>query len=311
MKTPVAFLIFNRLDTTEKVFEAIRQAKPPLLLVVADGPRAGRPGEEEKCAAVRAVIDRVDWDCEVLKNYADVNMGCERRVSSGLDWIFDTVEEAIILEDDCLPHPTFFKFCEELLEKYRNDERVMSITGTNLLKEWKSDIQSYHFSLYGHIWGWATWKRAWDYYDVENKLWSKPEVRNRVKDAICDRKQYQFLNQRKFFEPAHPDKKSDLWDHQWAFAHLLYSGLSIVPSVNLVSNIGFTEEGTHAKKFDPSRANLPLESMDFPLRVPLGLVVDRGFDFARYEKFWKQSLSSRIIKKSKSLLSKVRKNLTA
>ena len=111
MQTSVAFLVFNRPDTTEKVFEAIRQAKPPKLLVVADGPRAERPDEKEKCAAVRAVIDRVDWDCEVLKNYADVNMGCKYRISSGLDWVFDNVEEAIILEDDCLPHPTFFPVC--------------------------------------------------------------------------------------------------------------------------------------------------------------------------------------------------------
>ncbi len=115
LKTPVAFIIFKRPDNTQKVFEAIRQAKPPKLLVIADGARAERPGEVERCAATRAIIDRVDWECEVLKNYSDTNMGIKQRVTSGLSWVFNTVEEAIILEDDCLPHPTFFRYCEELL----------------------------------------------------------------------------------------------------------------------------------------------------------------------------------------------------
>ena len=135
MKTAIAFMVFNRPDTTKKVFETIREAKPPKLLVIADGPRAGRPGETEKCAATRAIIDSVDWECEVLTNYSDVNLGCKRRVSSGLDWVFNTVEESIILEDDCLPHSTFFQFCEELLEKYRYDSRIMQICGSNLIKD--------------------------------------------------------------------------------------------------------------------------------------------------------------------------------
>ncbi|MGB3239254.1 MAG: glycosyltransferase family 2 protein, partial [Geitlerinemataceae cyanobacterium] len=115
LKTPVALLIFNRPDTTEKVFETIRQAKPPKLLVVADGPRSDRPGEAEKCAEARAIVDRIDWECQVFQNYSDTNLGCRYRVASGLNWVFETVEEAIILEDDCLPHPSFFRFCEELL----------------------------------------------------------------------------------------------------------------------------------------------------------------------------------------------------
>ena len=164
MLTPIVFLIFNRPDTTKRVFEAIRQAKPKKLLVVADGPRDDRQGEAEKCAAVRSIIDTVDWDCKVLTNYADVNLGCGLRVSSGLDWVFEQVEEAIILEDDCLPHPSFFPFCEEMLDLYRHDERIMHIAGTNSLEEWKSDVQSYHFSYTGGIWGWATWQRAWKYY---------------------------------------------------------------------------------------------------------------------------------------------------
>jgi hypothetical protein len=298
IKTPVAFIIFKRPDTTEKVFEAIRQAKPPKLLIIADGPRADKPGEAEKCAATRAIIDRVDWDCEVLKNYTDVNMGCKRRVSSGLDWVFNTVEEAIILEDDCLPHPTFFRFCEELLEKYRDDKRIMTIGGTNLFIEWKSNIQSYYFSNYFHCWGWATWKRVWNYYDVDMKLWSDPKVKERVRAVIADNRQY--FNRKKHLDNTYSGKV-DSWDHQFFFMCLAHSGLSIRPSVNLISNLGFTKEATHTTVSDP-RSNLPLCSMTFPLKEPLDIVVDREHDYRQYKKVWQQSLSKRIFNKAKRLL---------
>src|SRR5665648_587346 len=164
LKTPVAFIIFNRPETTRRVFAEIAKARPTKLLVIADGPRATHPDDAEKCAVVRAIIDGVDWDCEVLKNYSDVNLGCKRRVSSGLDWVFDTVEEAIILEDDCLPHPTFFRFCEEMLAKYRDDKRIAMISGDNFQFGKKRTEYSYYFSRYTHIWGWASWRRAWDNY---------------------------------------------------------------------------------------------------------------------------------------------------
>ena len=298
LKTPVAFIIFKRPDTTEKVFEAIRQAKPPKLLVIADGARPDIPGEAEKCAATRKIIDRVDWDCEVLKNYADVNMGCKQRVSSGLDWVFDNVEEAIILEDDCLPHPTFFRFCEELLEKYRDDKRIMTIGGTNLLIEWKSDTQSYFFSNYFHCWGWATWKRVWRNYDVDMKSWLNPEVKKKVENTIADSRQY--LNREILLDKAYAGE-IDSWDYQFFFTCLAHSGLSIRPSVNLISNIGFTEEATHTNVSDV-RANLPLSSMTFPLKEPQCIVVDREHDYKQYKKVWEKSLSKRIINKVKRLL---------
>ena len=152
LTTPVVFIIFNRPDTTAKVFEAIRQAKPPKLLVIADGARIDKPGEAEKCAAARAIINQVDWQCEVLTNYSNVNLGCRKRVSSGLDWVFEQVEEAIVLEDDCLPHPSFFQYCQELLEKYRDDERIMMISGDNFQFGNETTEYSYYFSRYGHCW---------------------------------------------------------------------------------------------------------------------------------------------------------------
>lgn len=299
LETPVVFIIFKRPDTTEKVFKTIRQAKPSKLLVIADGPREDKPGEAEKCAATRAIIDRVDWDCEVLKNYAEVNLGCKQRVSSGLDWVFENVEEAIILEDDCLPHPTFFRFCEELLEKYRDDERIMTIGGTNLLIEWKSDLQSYYFSNYFHCWGWATWKRIWNYYDIDMKLWSDSKIKEKVRNVIADEKQY--LNRKKYLDDTYSGKV-DSWDYQLFFMCLANSGLSIRPSVNLISNIGFSDEATHTNVFD-FRANLPLKSLAFPLKDPLNIAVDRNHDRQQYMKVWRTNWSKLIFKKAQRLLS--------
>ena len=171
LNTPVALLIFNRPDTTERVFNAIAKAQPPKLLVVADGPRPQREGEAELCAQTRAIINRVDWDCEVITEFADSNMGCKRRVASGINWIFEQVEEAIILEDDCLPDPSFFRYCEEMLTRYRDNERVGMVSGGNLQFGRQRGTGSYYFSKYTHIWGWASWRRAWKYYDRDLTLW--------------------------------------------------------------------------------------------------------------------------------------------
>lgn len=300
LKTPVVLIIFNRPDTTEKVFEVIRQVKPSKLFVIADGPRLDRAGEVEKCAAARAIIDHVNWDCEVLKNYSDVNMGCKRRVSSGLDWVFDTVEEAIILEDDCLPHPTFFRFCENLLEKYRDDKRFMMICGTNVLGEWKSNIQSYFFSYFTHCWGWATWKRAWNYYDVDMKLWPKPEVKDRVRDVIANDQHY--LRCQKNFDSTYSEKV-DSWAFRWFFTRLSQSSLSIIPGVNLISNIGFSEKATNTKNTASQVANLPVMPMFFPLKEPLCVARDRDYENLRCHKTWNTqvTLTRKVMKKLKRL----------
>lgn len=275
IKTPVAFLIFNRPDTTERVFEEIRLAKPHKLLVIADGPRPDRPGETEKCAAARAVIDRVDWQCQVQTNYSDVNMGCKRRISSGLDWVFDTVEEAIILEDDCLPHPTFFRFCEELLEKYRYDERVMMISGDNFQYGKRRTNYSYYYSRYPHIWGWASWQRAWKYYDVDMKLW--PEICDGgwLKDIFGRRSVV------KYWERMFNDTYKcliDTWDYQLAFACMVNNVLSILPNCNLVSNIGFGPNATRTTQKN-KLSYMAAEEISFPLIAPPYVIRDAAADF--------------------------------
>jgi len=263
------------------VFEVIRAVKPSKLFIAADGPRHDKLGEEEKCTEVRHIIDDgIDWKCEVQRLYREKNLGCKVAPASAISWFFQNVEEGIVLEDDCLPHPTFFPFCEELLKKYRDDKRVMIISGFNHVEKWKSDIQSYHFSYQGDIWGWASWRRAWDYYDIDMKLWGEPEVKTKIRDILCDKGQYLWLKQS--FDIVYTGVLNSAWDYQWAFARLLYSGFSIIPSVNLISNIGYHGEATHTVDPAGNLANYPTYRMSFPLKEPYGLVDDREYNRMYY-----------------------------
>jgi hypothetical protein len=276
------------------VFEAIRQAKPPKLLVVADGPRPDRPGEAEKCAAARAIIERVDWECEVLKNYSDINLGCKQCVSSGISWVFEKVEEAIILEDDCLPHPTFFRFCEELLDYYRDDKRIMAIAGDNSRRIGQRRTEdSYYFSRLTPIWGWATWKRAWQYYDVTMKLWPRVKDGNWLRDILRNNRAVKIWSNT--FQDGY-EGNIDTWDYQWTFACWLQSGINVISNANLISNCGFDAEATHTITPNPLRGNAPVEPMKFPLQNPSFMICDMQIE----ELAWKQdhpNLFSRIQKK--------------
>jgi hypothetical protein len=274
LNTPVAFIIFNRPDKTERVFAEIAQAKPPRLLVVADGPRPHRPGEEGQCQAARAVIDRVNWNCEVLKNYSDVNLGCRNRVASGIDWIFEHVPEAIILEDDCLPHPTFFPFCEELLERYRDDEAVLMISGANHQLGRPRGEASYYFSRYMPVWGWASWRRAWRHYDRAASCW--PAFRDsgalqKIIDNSYGRRRWNELFQAVY------DARIDTWDYQLLLAAWKNGMVSVIPNVNLISNIGFNAEATHTKGHGVYSA-LPTNAMRFPLCHPTVVRADQDAD---------------------------------
>lgn len=293
LKTAVAFLIFNRPETTLRVFEAIRKARPPKLLVVADGPRAKRLGEAEKCEATRAIIHGVDWPCDVLTNYSDENLGCRQRVSSGLNWVFDTVEEAIILEDDCLPHPTFFRFCEELLERYRDDERIMMISGDNFQFARRRTTHSYYYSHFTHIWGWASWKRAWNHYDVDMSLWPEFRKGKWLTKVLGDRMSVEYWT--KIFDNVFRGE-INTWDYQWTFACWVKNKLSVMPRVNLISNIGFSSNSTHTRTHGPY-ANLFTAPMEFPLDHPP--TIERNVDADNYTQrtMYDPSLMLRIMRK--------------
>ena len=271
-ETPIVFLIFRRPDLTAQVFETIRQAKPKKLLVVADSPR--NDSEVILCQQTRAVIESVDWDCEVLKNYADKNLGCRKRVSSGLDWVFAQVEEAIILEDDCLPHPSFFKYCQELLDYYREDERIWCISGDNFQDaQWRGD-GSYYFSNYNHCWGWASWRRAWQKYDYDLSNWQKFRDNQYLKSILDSPLEIKYWHNT--FETLYKLGQPNTWDYPWLCTCWQNSGLTILPNVNLVSNIGFRSDGTHVTG-ESKFANMTVEDIG-EIRHPSFLVRDRTAD---------------------------------
>jgi hypothetical protein len=281
LTTPVAFLVFNRPEVTQRVFSRIAEVKPQTLLVVADGPRTKE--ETKACDAVRKIIDQVDWDCRVLENFADVNLGCKHRVASGLDWVFSQVSEAIILEDDCLPSRSFFYFCQTLLDYYRDDERISMISGNNFQYGINRTENSYYFSRYAEIWGWATWKRAWQYYDVTMKSWPVFKAAGGMRWA------FEHPAERQYWEPYFQDTydgKIDTWDYIWFYTCLSQSGLSILPNVNLVSNIGFGPDATHTFDVDSHFANMPTGEIG-QLKHPQHLIRHAEADTYYFENFIK------------------------
>jgi len=294
-------LIFNRPDTTSKVLAKIAQARPSKLLVVADGPRADRPGEDAQCQATRALIERVDWDCDVLTHYAETNLGCRQRVSSGLDWAFSLVEQAIILEDDCVPHSTFFRFCDELLSRYRDDERVMMISGDNFQFGRRRTDFSYFFSRYTCAWGWASWRRAWQHYDINMTNWPMIRDGGWLEDVLGDKRAA--ARWTKAFDIAY-NGRINTWDHQWLFTCWVQTGLVVQPNVNLVSNIGFTSAATHTVSSSPV-AHLPTYAIDFPLQHPPYVICDTLADQLTEQKLSNVTLSERLSR----LTSKVRRYL--
>jgi len=257
--TPVGFIIFNRPDLTEQTFQAIAKAKPKTLLVAADGPRSNRPGEAEKCEQTRAVIQKVDWDCEVLTDFSEVNLGCGRRESSAFDWIFSQVEEAILLEDDTFPSPSFFSFCETMLERYRHDERIMHINGDNSANQGRTQ-DSYYFSKYVHGWGWASWRRAWKHYDYQMKTW--PDFRDeKLLQSLCEA-QFEQKYWTEVFNQMYEDPQViDTWYYQWLYACWSQNGLAITPNQNLISNIGFNRPDAAHTVGDSPRSKLAIEDL--------------------------------------------------
>ncbi len=298
LNTSVAFLIFNRPNLTEIVFEAIRQVKPRKFLVVADGPRF--PEEVDECKKARSIIEKVDWQCEVLTNFSEVNLGCKRRISSGLAWVFSEVEEAIILEDDCLPAPSFFSYCEALLEYYRYDERIMHISGNNFQNGQTITNYSYFFSKYTFVWGWASWRRAWKHYDVGLKTWPsfrKLDLVSSMCETHHEQKYWSDIFDRVF------NNAIDTWDYQWLYACWSQNGLSILPKSNLVSNIGFGSNATHTN-YESPLAQLPVCDI-WEIKHPEFVFDDRVADTYIFENYY----GGKSIKKSNSLFSNIKKRL--
>ncbi len=274
--TPVVFIIFRRPDLTRQVFEAIRQAQPGKLLIIADGPR--NPDEAVLCREAQAVTEQVDWPCEVLRNYSDVNMGARRRISKGLDWVFEQVDEAIILEDDCLPHPSFFDYCTELLARYRDDNRIFCISGDNFQRGRRRGDGSYYFSNYPHTWGWATWRRAWCQYDHEMTGWPALRDGRYLEGLLDDPLEVKYW--RTVFETLYTLGRPDAWDYIWIMTCWKNHALTVLPNVNLVSNVGFRNDATNTKSKSGTSENIRMTADIGLIRHPS--VLTRDVDADRY-----------------------------
>jgi len=297
LSTPVVLILFNRPRLTEKVFEAIARAQPRYLYVIADGPRDNYPQERELCDAARAVVEEIGWDCQVFRNYSQINLGCRHRIFTGLNWVFAQVDEAIILEDDCVPDESFFLFCSKLLDRYKTDKRIMSVSGNNFQFGQSSTDDSYYFSRYPHCWGWATWGRAWKHCDIDLRQWCTANTQDRLQDVLESSSAIRYW-QGKFQKTF--EREIDSWAFCWTFSCWMQSGLTILPDKNLVSNIGFASDGTHHKTSNNPFACIPAQKMDFPLRHPDYVLRNSKADsFTQRNMF---GIVSRSIRKIKALL---------
>jgi hypothetical protein len=275
-KTPLLLIAWRRPHTMRKVIDAIRPVAPTRLFVACDGPNPERPGEAEKVAATRAVIEHeIDWPCQIAHLYSDVNQGCSIGPIRAITWFFDQVEEGIILEDDCVPHCDFFPYCTTLLERYRHDTRVWCISGNNFQNgQWRGD-GSYYFSRYNHCWGWASWRRCWQHYDADLSQW--PAMRDSgLLDTIFEdplEREYWTNQWQRTHAKAVP---ITWWDYQWTFSCLSNGGLTALPNRNLVSNVGFGMDATHTTWVgDPTVADLELGELTHPQFVLRDTQADR------------------------------------
>jgi hypothetical protein len=305
LRTAVLFLVFNRLDTTKQVFEAIRQAKPPRLYVAGDGPRADRPSEDKKVQSVREyVMNSIDWDCEVKTLFQENNLGCKYAVSGSISWFLENEEMGIILEDDCLPSQSFFWFCEELLERYKEDERIMIISGFNKQETWNDEKYDYFYSYFGGIWGWASWKRAWKLYDGEMKDLNYCVDNGCLKYLLGEK--LGKIREKQMIETI--ENRIDSWAFPWGFARHVNSGLACVPSKSLIENIGFGSDATHTKGNDdnpvkkheiqvPLRRNhimIPDLEYDMLFHLGSGIISNVNLKVCSYLKESKKSLHRKI-----------------
>lgn len=291
LTTPVAFCTFNRLDTAMQVFEQIRIAKPSKLYLISDGPRANREGEDKLVLKVREYIEsHIDWDCEVKKNYAPSNMGCGKRMSSGITWVFENEERAIILEDDCVPQQSFFKYCQEMLDRYEDNEEIMVISGNNQIAYLNTIDGDYGFSHQANIWGWASWRRVWKDYDFDIADWPDNKKNPVWRQIYTTKARWSLLAEYDtMYRHAY-----DTWDYQVSYQMGVRKGYCIIPRVNQVSNAGFTgEEFTHTAQM-PDWMDQRSYPMEFPLKHPDKIEWTRAYDVEFSKRDFKHGLTVHI-----------------
>ena len=312
-KNAVALIFYNRPSTFQKLFSIIEQVKPPKLFLICDGAKKNNPSDYENIQKCKTIAENISWNCEVYKDYSDENLGCGVRPYTGITKVFTIVESAIILEDDCIPEVSFFSFCDVMLSRYKNDSRVMLVSGLNHLGKYTPDGSSYFFSKCLSIWGWATWKRAWDLYDYHINLWESEWIRKSIKNQIVHKnaikQKIQAWDETLRILKKDGDYSLSWWDNQWHLCLYCNSGLGIVPSCNLISNIGLGEESTHAnlatKKIPRFFFMKTYPIINFEKNCPEYMYEDIIYDKKVYKMItYRKSLCRKIVKIIKKLISK-------
>jgi hypothetical protein len=302
--TPILFLVFNRLDTTKQVFAKIREIQPKQLFIGADGARPDKEGEKEKVEAVRNyILENIDWECEVKTLFREKNLGCGKAVSEAITWFFDNVEQGIILEDDTLPDLSFFTFCEQLLNYYKDEERVMHIGGSNFLMNKLKINENYYFSKYPQIWGWATWKNRW--YKYNFKIHEE-----KIEDFNLCLGNYNFAKDEILYwnNVFFNLKNIDTWDYQWIFSNWLYSGISIAPSINLIQNLGFGQDATHTYQKEAERLGIPSQSITKTIFLNNDkILINEKADKITFKQYYYQETT--ILQKIRNRLSKIKNKI--
>lgn len=270
MKIPILLINFNRPNLTKNIIQTIRNYSPSKFYFAVDGPRENKPSDIEKIANVQSLIKYIDWDCEVLTRFSSTNLGCRNAVSSSISWFFEKEEMGIILEDDIVPDPSFFLFCEELLYKYKDNEKIGMISANNFSFGKNEINKSYYFSIYSHIWGWASWRRSWQGYDVDMKDYISFKE-NKILESILEDKDEILFWYNMFDNVAL--KGFNTWDYQWVYHNMKNNRLNIMPSVNLIENLGFGQDASHTHEAGVYK-NLKKEKLKFPLLHPIEIKQD-------------------------------------
>jgi hypothetical protein len=293
LDTPLLFLVFNRPDTTRLVFEKIREIQPRKLFVAADGPRADKEVEKEKCIMVRSIATAVDWDCELKILFRNENLGCGKAVSEGITWFFEHVEEGIILEDDCLPSVSFFIFCQKMLRQFRDNDKIMHIGGSNFQNGIKRGFGDIYFSKIPHVWGWATWRESWNNYKFSMKNYSYEDVKRIVKLNVKKNELFDYWVS-VYYQMI--DNPIDTWDYQWHFAIWRNNGIAIIPQKNLISNIGFGSSASHT--FDVNSFASNIEKHEFQIKTtPIFVKIHDEADIFTYKNIYYINFKKNLIEK--------------
>jgi len=294
MKIPVSIIIFNRPENTKRLLESLNIYKPETLFVISDGPRKNFENDQEKVIQSRKIFEKIDWKCEVFFNNSESNLGCRERIITGLNWVFGQVEKTIILEDDCIPSEEFFIFMELMLNKYQTNKEISSVCGTNFLPDWSETKDSYLYSKYCHVWGWGTWKDCWEKIDFNLDKLHKIKKTKFLKSYLGSFRAYLYWH---WILNNVNKKKIDSWAYIWNFTNFINKSLSIIPTINLLSNIGIGKDSTNTRSlpFKYIKAEESRKKLKFPLKYPSNLLSDSKHDLKVEDTIFSKSIYNRLL----------------